>query len=723
MVRQVACVVGVVLCWVALAGADDGLVAYWSFDQAEGRAVPELVSGVQDSVLGNFRYVDGVSGRCIKFDEFTTAIVRRAEAAPKLGGGGFTVEAWIAPRAFPWNWCPIVMQRDDKECGFYFGIDAEGRFGLGVCVDGKWVQCNSPSPIPGLEPEMIWREDHWVGSDGKEVPGPVRVDKQPKAVIPLLKWSHLLGTFDEKKGIAVYLNGKLQASCDVKGEYCPADGADLRIGRDTRKLRPAHTERPYGTLPCNYSFDGLIDEVRIYEHSFNESDVKAAYGRVRPAVAQPLQFRRIPTGPKNTGTFGAYYTYLKYDEDYDRQFRMGPDADVVVTFDEYPFRLTYWHGINYYPIWWSENDIGLMHEAAETHGPVGCQEAMMDRQCRYSHVRIVENTEARVVIHWRNALSNILYGLACEDPNTGWGDWCDDYYTIYPDGVAARKVTLYSSCLEKWHSFEQDNFILQPGLSPPDILEKEAGILANLKGDESKLSWAGGNPEGKMVKDPVIIVYNIKAKSKPFMVTYPGQGRPTVEGKGMPWPYCYLWWNHWPASQIPCDGRQVWVVDGRPSSSCIGEAAFEGAFERGENMVSQVMLFGMVMDVGAAELVPLARSWARPAKFKLESPGCYKSEGYDPTQRAYILSCNEASNPGPLKFVLKATKESPVVNAAFVVRDWGRDGASLEVNGRAVERGKDFRYGHRDTLTGSDLIVWVDCEGQGDVEFVITPEK
>lgn len=33
----------------------------------------------------------------------------------------------------------------------------------------------------------------------------------------------------------------------------------------------------------------------------------------------------------------------------------------------------------------------------------GCFEHIQDRHCRFSHVRIIENKEARVVIHWRYA--------------------------------------------------------------------------------------------------------------------------------------------------------------------------------------------------------------------------------------------------------------------------------------------------------------------------------
>jgi len=709
----------------AFAAPKTGLVAWWKFDEEKGKAVTDSVSGVRDRIRGNFKYVSGVAGKCLKFDEFTTAIVRKAVKAPKLNTESFSIEAWIAPQAYSWNWCPIVMKKNEDR-GFYFGLDADGRFGLHVSVDGKWYECNCRTALPGLGTYHTWNSDERTWNLRGSTSGPPGAFKEKaKPVLPLLKWSHLVGTFSGKEGITIYLNGKVEGKLAVTGKFSAAEEADLYIGRDPEKSIPAHTERREGTLPFNFSFDGLVDEIRIYNHSLSAKEVQQAYERVQPEVEQPLRFRRIPTGPKGPAPFGAYYTHLKYDEDYDRPWRIGEFADVVVMFDEYPFKLVYWHGINFYPIWYSENDIGLMHEAGETGGQYNCHEAMMDRQTRYSHVRIVENTDARMVIHWRHAMNNIVYNLAHIDPLTGWGDWCDDYFTVYPDGVAARKLIVWCSRLdEEWHSFEQDNFIVQPGLWPPDILEKEGSTLANLKGEESKLSWAEtGWPKGKNISDPVIQTYNIKAKSRPFMITYPGVGQPTLEGNGKPWPWCYYWWNHWPATQIPCDGRQVYVVDGRPSSTCLAGAQFRidaPENERTENSVSQVMLFGMTMDKTAGQLAPLARSWAQPPELEIAGAG-FVNEGYSIAERCYHLRAKAPGENTPLKFKLKASEDSPVVNPAFVIKNWGEMDATLTIDRKEIKRGKNFRAGHRHTLDGSDLIVWIKTESMKPVRILLSP--
>lgn len=52
---------------------------------------------------------------------------------------------------------------------------------------------------------------------------------------------------------------------------------------------------------------------------------------------------------------------------------------------------------------------------------------------------------------------------------------------------------------------------------------------------------------------------------------------------------------------------------------------------------------------------------------------------------------------------------------------WGNKNTELKTDGRKIKRGKDFRFGHRRTLEGSDLIVWIKAESTKPMKLAIKP--
>jgi len=105
----------------------------------------------------------------------------------------------------------------------------------------------------------------------------------------------------------------------------------------------------------------------------------------------------------------------------------------------------------------------------------------------------------------------------------------------------------------------------------------------------------------------------------------------------------------------------------------------------------------------AEELIPLAKS------------GC-TIQGYDRAQRADLLTATKST----ISVLAKASKESPVVNPAFVIKNWGKSDVELKVDGKKIKRGKDFRFGHRRTLEGTDLIVWFKAESEKPLKVTIS---
>lgn len=93
-----------------------------------------------------------------------------------------------------------------------------------------------------------------------------------------------------------------------------------------------------------------------------------------------------------------------------------------------------------------------------------------------------------------------------------------------------------------------------------------------------------------------------------------------------------------------------------------------------------------------------------------EDPGeAFESAGFDQTERAWQLIKKADVAPNSLETTIKADDGHPIVNPAFVIKNWGHRSAEVHGNGKSVPRGSDFRLGHRHTFEGTD-IVWLKLE-------------
>jgi hypothetical protein len=196
-----------------------------------------------------------------------------------------------------------------------------------------------------------------------------------------------------------------------------------------------------------------------------------------------------------------------------------------------------------------------------------------------------------------------------------------------------------------------------------------------------------------------------------------------IEGNGKPWPHCFFWWNHWPVSAIPSDGKQIYMVDGRPSSTSVSGNTYTTRHElndRTGNSLRQIWLLGMTTDRSAGALAPLARSWSRPPDVSVESTGVTSGK-YSLGQRCYELTC-KAPVKQPIDMVIAASEQSPVVNLPLVFSNFGDAEVVLEVDGKPLPRGKDFRYSHVATLDGLNLCAWIRLESMKPVRLKLIPE-
>ncbi len=357
--------------------------------------VHDSVSGHDNPILNHYQWVKGVSGDGLKFDGFTTLVELAPKDAPKVGPG-FTVESWIAMQSYPWNWVPIIDQHQDEASGYFFGIDAEGRPGLQLSVWGIWNICRSD----------------------------VR--------IPLNRWTHVAAVYDPATGVSLYIDGKPAGKLALTGDFVLPRDTPFRIGRNLIDLPPIALVRPKASFPALYSFDGILDDLRIYDRPLSSADIASAYNPAIASVQPELADRRWPVLPGEASHLKAVYTDLHLYPEWDALWRTGPASDVVVSFKNLPFHYVFWRGANYGPNMVTENGIWMSDQSFESGTKIGTAEHMNDKHNMHASISILETTNARVVLHWRYALVDVTGGFAGIDPETGWSDWVDELVLHLP---------------------------------------------------------------------------------------------------------------------------------------------------------------------------------------------------------------------------------------------------------------------------------------------------
>jgi len=671
---------------IGAAGAEG--LAKWTFDALQDgtRKVLESVGNQADELQGNAWLVPGVSGQALQFDGITAHIRRPARQAPRLSGS-FTVEAWIAIGAYPFNWCPVLQQQDKEQAGFFLGIGDKGQVTFRLASGGRWTA------MEGIER------------------------------IPLRQWAHIAAVYEAGRAASLYVNGRLAASQSVTGDFQPA-GSDLWIGRNAYELEqtaPVSTNRQH---PARILFDGILDEVAISAGAKTEPQIAEEFDQHQPG-APPLERRVLPAGPPGPGSFGAAYARLKYYRGWDDMWRVGEYPDIVVRFDEAPYRYVFWRGMSYIPNWVTENGIWYNNEFTESFqkGLQGSAEPMSDKLCLFSHARIIESSDARVVIHWRYAPVDVSYKFAWVDPLTGWGDWTDEIHTIYPDGIAARKITAHTTDPSQHREWHEGIIVMSPGMSPNEAIEPRGLTLINNAGETQTYSWDKETPP-KFPKQPpeaCMQLINTKSKYKPFAAARPAD-KPYFDiyaGEIRKEISIYPWWNHWPTAFEPSNGRYAQAAD-RASHSSLTHLRW-GDYQAGDKWITKIMLHG-ITERPVSELAHILHSWSAPPKLQITSQCCEGGE-YDHSERAYSITLRPGQPASALAFVLKASEESPVRNVALVVRGWNRPVESLVVNGKSIPRGRDFRFGYRDLLDSRDLIVWFRLESKSPVPVALVPRR
>jgi Concanavalin A-like lectin/glucanases superfamily len=674
-----------------------GIAARWDFSWAAQGFALEQISRSHDQIVGISRPTISPVGPALQMDGYTTAIRHPSLGLP-ADASELSISCWLQLEAYPWNEVPIFDQ-DGPDRAVFFGVDAEGHL------------------IASLTAKTELRK------------------LTTAEALPLRQWTLVTLTIARDGQIAFYIGRQSTVAQEAVtpavsiSEVPSNQESDIVIGHVRKPLPPGPPSMIHPELPVEYSLQGSLGELTVYDHALTAENVRALMAAGDSALLEKTPWPTFPREQTAAGKFGAFYATLKFDPIWDQTRRIGPDSDVVVRFPNAAIQLVFWQGTNYVPAWVTENNRWYTDEFMEVYGHPRCPdgedcEPMSDKQERYSHVRILESTPARAVIHWRYALSEVeRYGIADAPTPTAWGDWADEYWTVYPDGVAIRRQVLWSTAPERDKTEFQESIVLIPaGETPEDNIHFDALRFANLQGDVHTYSWQPKRDKGLSVPkgpehftepaDAVIQWVNLKSIWKPFQVAW-GEAVRFDAYNGEQSISAFEWWNHWPVAQIPCSGRPSLAAD-RPGHTSLSHIYWPIS-EQDDQHIGRILMTGLTT-LEATQLAPLAASWRTPAQADVTGGTSIR---YDAAQRAYVLS---GAMPETSSITLHGSKQTPVVDPAFVLLGW-RGKASVSVKSEPLDKPIEVKLGYVEELEQTKLIAFFSIASDHDVTVTIHSDK
>jgi hypothetical protein len=666
-----------------LEAQDDSAILSWDFSKINNRTAIEQQSGIADTLEGSFNTAPGIKGNGLRLDGFT-ACLKHADRNIPVPGDEFTVEGWVSLGNYPWNWCPVLTTENIEAKGYRLMIGPHGEASFQTAIGEQWISCTTD-----------------------------------RLSIPLREWIHISGVYRANKDLTVYINGEMKTTIPIKGKISHPRGGSCVIGMVAHPLKPVDIHRTWGTIPQYFGLNGIIDEVRVYNTAKTETEIRDNYAACEIGTPD-IKPHKLPSVDQDPCRFGAFYTKLKYYEGWDNLWPVDQDPDIVVCFDKLPVNVVFWRGIRYGTSWVTENNNWMTDQSVEAWGMgeddnEGCFEHMQDRHCRFSHVRIIENNDARVVVHWRYSPVSAYNNTWRVDPKTGWECWVDEYHYIYPDAVGIRKVSWKKGTLKYPRQFQESLPLLHPGQVESELLYKDYVHVADYNGNIDPVSYVD-NPKGmdrEFAKKYTIQRYNYKSENKPFICFEPGN-RMHVRYNHINSYNGHGGCNHFPVGQARCDGRTSTTSD-RPShcgSFPISDPVIHEAGDR--NYWNGLYgINGMDME----EIIELGRSWAFAPEISIKGTD-FLSNGFDRSERCYQLE-NSSSKSKKLEFTILGSNEKPICNPAFVVKNWSAQGASVLVNGKPL---KDARIGVNHKLDGDNLVVFLFLEKDKPVDITILPK-
>ena len=223
-----------------------GLVAWWS-----GNNTGSDVTGNNNGVLYGTAFAPGEVGQALSFDgkDDRLAVPNNSDLALT---SSFSIEGWVNVTAYPSasTGAGMIFFRGDDRSGLdpiVLGVNPSGQLGFGIDSGNGTASVTTP--------------------------------------IAMNQWVYVAATLDASTGLmSLYLNGTLATQITTPftpfGALDPTQDPGVGIGNSNGP--PSD--------PFNYPFDGLIDDLSVYNVALTQSQIQGIFnagasGKIEPAVA------------------------------------------------------------------------------------------------------------------------------------------------------------------------------------------------------------------------------------------------------------------------------------------------------------------------------------------------------------------------------------------------------------------------------------------------------
>ena len=192
-----------------------GLVAEWKFDEGSGTTASDTAGSSHGTLVNGPLWTTGKKGGALSFDGVNDYVNAASSSIPS-GTGAF--EAWVYPKGYDSDVVSSGVPGND----FRIYLKSIGSSNYGF---------------------YVYREDRIITA------------LKP----PLNEWTHLVLVWNSS-GTMLYFNGNFQAQNTVAPRAFSQTG--INIGRYTQ---------------AQFYFNGLIDEVRIYNRALSAAEIQQIY--------------------------------------------------------------------------------------------------------------------------------------------------------------------------------------------------------------------------------------------------------------------------------------------------------------------------------------------------------------------------------------------------------------------------------------------------------------